>query len=107
MMLANAFATVEIAVSGQLSRPATGGDGLAVFFLIGLFGGAPCIGMCGPLVATHTERMGNTEVLEATLSIHSVEANYQTYFQLLHLQRPAPDAFNSARSMEQILTISQ
>jgi hypothetical protein len=47
----------------------------------------------------------DTEVLEAALSIHSVEANHQTYFQLLHLQRPAPDAFNSARSMEQVLPI--
>lgn len=49
----------------------------------------------------------NREVLKAALSIHSVEANHQTYFQLLHLQRPAPDAFNSARSMEQVLPITQ
>ncbi|EMA56056.1 ferritin-like domain-containing protein [Halococcus thailandensis] len=49
----------------------------------------------------------DTGVLEAALSIHSVEANHQTYFQLLHLQRPAPDAFNSARSMDQVLPIAQ
>ncbi|XVH33597.1 sulfite exporter TauE/SafE family protein (plasmid) [Haloferacaceae archaeon DSL9] len=30
---------------------------LAVFFLIGLLGGAHCIGMCGPLVTTYAERM--------------------------------------------------
>lgn len=47
----------------------------------------------------------STEVLKSALSIHSVEANHQTYFQLLHLQRPAPNAFNMARSMEQVLPI--
>ena len=31
--------------------------GLGVFFLIGLFGGAHCLGMCGPLVTTYAERM--------------------------------------------------
>ncbi|WP_160133666.1 ferritin-like domain-containing protein [Halococcus salsus] len=45
------------------------------------------------------------EVLTAALSIHSVEANHWTYFQLLHLQRPAPNAFNPARTMEQVLPI--
>lgn len=30
---------------------------LSVFFLIGLFGGAHCLGMCGPLVTTYAERM--------------------------------------------------
>lgn len=49
----------------------------------------------------------NREVLKAALSIHSVEANHQTYFQLLHLQRPAPDAFNSARSIDQVLPVAQ
>ncbi|WP_435077803.1 ferritin-like domain-containing protein [Halococcus sp. AFM35] len=45
-------------------------------------------------------------VLEAALSIHSVEANHQTYFQLLNLQRPAPNAFNPARSMDEVLGIA-
>jgi len=49
----------------------------------------------------------NEEVLKAALSIHSVEAEHQTYFQLLHLQRPAPDAFNMARSMDQVLPIAK
>lgn len=49
----------------------------------------------------------DTEVLKTALSIHSVEANHQTYFQLLHLQRPAPDAFNPARSMDQVLPIAK
>lgn len=31
--------------------------GLAVFFLIGLLGGAHCIGMCGPLVTLYADRM--------------------------------------------------
>jgi len=35
----------------------TGGVELAVFFLIGLFGGAHCVGMCGPLVTMYSERM--------------------------------------------------
>ncbi|WP_049902582.1 ferritin-like domain-containing protein [Halococcus agarilyticus] len=47
------------------------------------------------------------DVLKAALSIHSVEAEHQTYFQLLHLQRPAPDAFNTARSMDQVLPIAK
>ena len=49
----------------------------------------------------------NEEVLKAALSIHSVEAEHQTYFQLLHLQRPAPDAFNMARSMDAVLPIAK
>jgi len=36
---------------------ATGQVGLGVFFLIGLFGGAHCLGMCGPLVTMYSERM--------------------------------------------------
>ncbi len=31
--------------------------GLAVFFLVGLFGGAHCLGMCGPLVSMYADRM--------------------------------------------------
>jgi len=49
----------------------------------------------------------NEEVLKAALSIHSVEAEHQTYFQLLHLQRPSPDAFNTARSMDEVLPIAE
>lgn len=40
---------VPTEVSGQV--------GLAVFFLIGLFGGAHCLGMCGPLVTLYSDRM--------------------------------------------------
>lgn len=36
---------------------ATGQVGLGVFFLIGLFGGAHCLGMCGPLVTMYSEKM--------------------------------------------------
>ena len=41
------------------SAGALGGEavGLGVFFLIGLFGGAHCLGMCGPLVTTYADRM--------------------------------------------------
>jgi sulfite exporter TauE/SafE len=38
-------------------RPAS----LGVFFLIGLFGGAHCLGMCGPLVTTYADRMRDDE----------------------------------------------
>jgi sulfite exporter TauE/SafE len=33
--------------------------GLGVFLAIGLLGGAHCLGMCGPLVATYADRMGS------------------------------------------------
>lgn len=32
---------------------------LAVFFAIGLLGGAHCLGMCGPLVTTYADRLGS------------------------------------------------
>ncbi|MFB6354487.1 MAG: sulfite exporter TauE/SafE family protein [Halobacteriales archaeon] len=35
----------------------TGGVSLAVFFVVGLLGGAHCLGMCGPLVTTYADRM--------------------------------------------------
>jgi sulfite exporter TauE/SafE len=40
-----------------LPTDATGQVGLGVFFLIGLFGGAHCLGMCGPLVTMYSEKM--------------------------------------------------
>ncbi|EMA38993.1 ferritin-like domain-containing protein [Halococcus hamelinensis] len=49
----------------------------------------------------------NEDVLSAALSIHSVEANHATYFQLLHLQRPAPNAFDPARSEDQVGPIAK
>jgi hypothetical protein len=40
----------------------SGGDvGLAVFFAVGLLGGAHCLGMCGPLVTLYADRMGQTD----------------------------------------------
>jgi hypothetical protein len=50
--------------------------------------------------------LDSEKVLSAALSIHSVEANHQTYFQLLNLQRPAPNAFNPTRSMDEVLGIA-
>lgn len=32
---------------------------LVIFFLIGLLAGAHCIGMCGPIVTTYTDRLGS------------------------------------------------
>ena len=34
---------------------------LGVFFLIGLLGGAHCLGMCGPLVTTYADRLRETD----------------------------------------------
>lgn len=51
--------------------------------------------------------LSNPDLIPPALSIHSVEANHATYFQLLHLQRPAPNAFNPARSMDQVLPIAK
>ncbi|EMA43402.1 sulfite exporter TauE/SafE family protein [Halococcus saccharolyticus] len=50
----------------------TAGYGLAVFFLIGLFGGAHCIGMCGPLVATYVERMESDDRWSGALTLYEV-----------------------------------
>jgi len=50
----------------------TAGYGLAVFFLIGLFGGAHCIGMCGPLVATYAERMETDDRWSGALTLYEV-----------------------------------
>lgn len=52
---------------------AIGGEpiSLAVFFLVGLLGGAHCIGMCGPLVSQYATRMdpgGKSDVL----TVHQV-----------------------------------
>lgn len=37
-----------------------GSVGLGVFFLVGLLGGAHCLGMCGPLVTLYADRFGTT-----------------------------------------------
>ena len=46
---------------------------LAVFFLIGLLGGAHCIGMCGPLVTVYASRLSKrTEVPDDRLTVYEV-----------------------------------
>jgi sulfite exporter TauE/SafE len=40
-----------------LSLPAGEYVGISVFVLIGILGGAHCVGMCGPLVTTYSERL--------------------------------------------------
>lgn len=46
---------------------------LGVFFLIGLFGGAHCIGMCGPLVTLYAGRLSNrSDVPDGHLSLYEV-----------------------------------
>ena len=44
-------------------------------------------------------------ILEAALSIHSVEARHTAYFRLLNTNTPFPDAFDGPRTMGEILDI--
>ena len=46
--------------------------GLPVFFLVGLLGGAHCIGMCGPLVATYADRMDKGGPRSGLLTLRDV-----------------------------------
>ncbi|TQQ80169.1 sulfite exporter TauE/SafE family protein [Halonotius roseus] len=46
-----------VGVPGSASSLAGQPVSLGVFLLIGLFGGAHCLGMCGPLVTTYADRM--------------------------------------------------
>jgi len=54
---------VTILLQHTCSAPSSAGSlagqpvSLGVFLLIGLFGGAHCLGMCGPLVTTYADRM--------------------------------------------------
>ncbi|MFP4625301.1 MAG: sulfite exporter TauE/SafE family protein [Natronomonas sp.] len=60
--------------SCTFSDPGTiGGEpvGLVVFFLVGLLGGAHCIGMCGPLVTQYATRM-EPETNSEVLTVHQV-----------------------------------
>lgn len=52
--------TVGSAVPTALGGLAAEAD-LVVFFLVGLLGGAHCLGMCGPLVTTYADRMTEGE----------------------------------------------
>ncbi|WP_244531571.1 sulfite exporter TauE/SafE family protein [Halogranum amylolyticum] len=45
---------------------------LLAFFLVGLLGGAHCIGMCGPLVTTYAERMAKTASWDGALTLYEV-----------------------------------
>lgn len=55
-------------------------------------------------VAPHLD---DVDVLAAVLSIHSVEARHASYFDTLDLRRAAPDAFDTARSMEQVRPLAK
>lgn len=45
---------------------------LAVFFLVGLLGGAHCLGMCGPLVTVYADRMTTDSPREDVLTLREV-----------------------------------
>lgn len=59
----------SVALPGPLSLPLHVGGGLVsnervalgVFVLVGVFGGAHCIGMCGPLVTTYTRAFASDD----------------------------------------------
>ncbi len=51
--------------------------------------------------------ISSSEVLTSALSIHSVEARHASYFDTLSLRRAAPDPFDTARSMEQVLPLAK
>ncbi|WP_134672252.1 sulfite exporter TauE/SafE family protein [Halorussus marinus] len=72
-MLALPAVSMISAVLVQLSEIGiASGYGLVVFFLIGLLGGAHCIGMCGPLVATYAERMETEDRWSGALTLYEV-----------------------------------
>ncbi len=50
----------------------SGQVGLGVFFLIGLFGGAHCLGMCGPLITMYSEKMEGARGGRDILTWHEV-----------------------------------
>lgn len=45
---------------------------LAVFFLVGLLGGAHCLGMCGPLVTMYADQLSSGDQREGVLSVYEV-----------------------------------
>lgn len=51
---------------------AAGNVELAVFFLVGLLGGAHCLGMCGPLVTVYADKMAGGERREDVLTLREV-----------------------------------
>lgn len=53
--------TAETCHDPALDPAAVEPVGLAVFGLIGLLGGAHCLGMCGPLVTTYADRLRETD----------------------------------------------
>jgi hypothetical protein len=54
------------------------GTGLAAVFLLGLFGGAHCLGMCGPLVTVYTDRMDGHATRQHALFNLGRTASYAT-----------------------------
>jgi sulfite exporter TauE/SafE len=44
---------------GHATGAVTGDFGLAIFALVGLLGGAHCLGMCGPLVTLYADQLGD------------------------------------------------
>jgi hypothetical protein len=60
--LAGATGVASMAGTADAAGAAVGSDvGLAVFFLVGLLGGAHCIGMCGPLVTMYADHLRESD----------------------------------------------
>lgn len=47
----------------------------------------------------------NPDIVPPALAIHSVEARHTSYFNVLNTTSPFPDAFDEARTMEEVLEI--
>lgn len=45
---------------------------LTAFFVVGLLGGAHCLGMCGPLVTLYSDRMGSDQGRDDVLTWHEI-----------------------------------
>lgn len=58
------------------------GIDLVVFLLIGLLGGAHCIGMCGPLVTVYAERMRSTAPDGGTVAATGARSDHLTLFEV-------------------------
>ena len=50
--------------------------GLVGFFLLGLLGGAHCVGMCGPLVALYSDRMNVSSDRPDVLTLNEVKQHF-------------------------------
>ncbi|MFB6183321.1 MAG: sulfite exporter TauE/SafE family protein [Haloarculaceae archaeon] len=61
---------ISAAVHGGFGTPAD--VELVVFFLVGLLGGAHCLGMCGPLVTMYSKQLGTSDDRRSALTFYEI-----------------------------------